>query len=136
MKRILTVLAAAGLFAVALPALAQDAAKADPKHYKVEFENDQIRVLRAHYGPHEKSVMHSHPASFAVFLADGHAQFNMPDGKVVDAPIKSGTTQWSDATTHLPENLGDTPFEVIIVEMKHGAAHHPVAKGAPAAKPK
>lgn len=27
--------------------LAQDAVKVDPKHYKVEFENDQVRVLRA-----------------------------------------------------------------------------------------
>ena len=25
---------------------AQDAVKVDPKHYKVEFENDQVRVLR------------------------------------------------------------------------------------------
>jgi hypothetical protein len=26
----------------------------------VEFENDQVRVLRITYGPHEKSVMHAH----------------------------------------------------------------------------
>jgi len=25
---------------------AQDAVKVDPKHYKVELENDQVRVLR------------------------------------------------------------------------------------------
>jgi hypothetical protein len=28
------------------------------------------RVLRIHYGPHEKSVMHYHPATVAVFLTD------------------------------------------------------------------
>jgi hypothetical protein len=38
---------------------AQDAVKVDPKHYKVEFENDQVRVLRITYGPGEKSVMMS-----------------------------------------------------------------------------
>jgi len=39
---------------------AQDAAKVDPKHYTVVSENDQVRILKVHYGPHEKSVMHSH----------------------------------------------------------------------------
>ncbi len=39
-------------------ALAQDATKVDSTHYEVEFENDQVRVLRITYGPGEKSVMH------------------------------------------------------------------------------
>lgn len=34
-------------------AVAQDAAKVDPQHYKVEMENSRVRVLRVHYGPHE-----------------------------------------------------------------------------------
>ena len=33
----------------------------DSGHYAVEMENDKVRVLRIKYGPHEKSVMHSHP---------------------------------------------------------------------------
>jgi hypothetical protein len=41
---------------------AQDPVKVDPKHYKVEAENKQVRVLRSTYGPGEKSVMHGHPA--------------------------------------------------------------------------
>ena len=47
------------LFAVILltrVGFAQDATKVDPKHYKVEFENDEVRVLRITYGPGEKSV--------------------------------------------------------------------------------
>ncbi len=35
-----------------------DPVELDPKHYKVVIDNDQVRVLRAKYGPHEKSVMH------------------------------------------------------------------------------
>src|SRR5437764_6469010 len=31
-----------------------DPAAVDPKHYQVEFENEQVRVLRIHYGGHEK----------------------------------------------------------------------------------
>src|SRR5207302_8740865 len=102
---------------------AQDAAKVDPKHYTVVSENDQVRILRAHYGPHEKSVMHSHPATVAVFLTDGSGKFSFPDGKSQDVAMKAGQVQYSDAVTHLPENTGDKAFEVIVIELKgHGAA--------------
>ena len=60
---------------------AQDVAKVDPKHYTVLSENDQVRILKVHYGPHEKSVMHSHPARVAMFLTDAKARFRFPDGK-------------------------------------------------------
>jgi len=106
------------LLALAAPALAQDAVKVDAKHYKVEFENAKVRVLRASYGPHEMSVMHSHPDGLAVFLSDGQARFTFPDGKTQDAPIRAGTTMWTPATTHLPENVGDKPFEVLVIELK------------------
>jgi hypothetical protein len=41
--------------------MAQDPVHVDPRHYTVEFENDQVRGLRIRYGPHEKSVMHGIP---------------------------------------------------------------------------
>jgi quercetin dioxygenase-like cupin family protein len=113
----LSLLATTALLAAA-PARAEDPVKVDPKHYKVEFENDQVRVLRISYGPHEKSVMHSHPAGVAVFLTDGHGKFTMPGGKTEDAPFKAGTVQWQTPITHLPENLGDKGFELIEVELK------------------
>jgi hypothetical protein len=42
-------------------AIAQDPTVVDAKHYKVMFENEQVRVLKITYGPKEKSVMHEHP---------------------------------------------------------------------------
>ncbi|GAB3359035.1 cupin domain-containing protein [Lysobacter tyrosinilyticus] len=106
----------------AAPAYAQDAVKVDPKHYKVEFENDQVRVLRINYGPGEKSVMHEHPASVAVFLTDASARFTLPDGTSQDATMKAGSTQWSAAEKHLPQSTGDQPFELILVELKNKPA--------------
>jgi hypothetical protein len=35
-------------------AVAQDPIVVDAKHYKVTFENDQVRVLKITYGPKEK----------------------------------------------------------------------------------
>jgi len=104
--------------AFATPALAQDAVKADAKHYKVEFENAKVRVLRATYGPHEKSVMHSHPDAVAIYLTDGKVKFTFADGKTADNNGKAGTALWTPATTHLPENAGDKTFEVLVVELK------------------
>jgi len=97
---------------------AQDAVKVDPKHYTVVSENDQVRILRVHYGPHEKSVMHSHPATVAVFLTDAKGQFAYPDGKTQDFAVKAGEAQYEAAITHLPENTGDNRMDAIVVEMK------------------
>jgi len=97
---------------------AQDPTKIDSKHYKVAFENDSVRVLRIAYGPHEKSVMHEHPNAVAVFLTDINARFTLPDGKTVDNKQKAGQAIWTPAGKHLPENLGDKAFELILVELK------------------
>ena len=101
---------------------AQDAAKVDPKHYTVVSENAQVRILKVHYGPHEKSVMHSHPASVAVFLTDANGTFSYPDGKKEPFIVKAGGAQYSEAGTHLPENTGDKGMDVIVIELKGKAA--------------
>ena len=122
MRRVLIVVIAFFVVASVVPAMAQDAVKVDAKHYKVEFENDQVRVLRITYAPHEKSVMHGHPANVAVFLTDGQVRFTLPDGKTQDVAVKAGSTQWNAGGKHLPENVGDKPFELVLVELKHKAA--------------
>lgn len=112
----------AGIIALSLfmssRAWAQDAAKVDSAHYKVEFENDQVRVLRVTYGPGEKSVMHEHLNAVAVFLTDAQGQFTFPDGQTVPVTVKAGQVIWDPAGKHLPENKGDKPFEVIVIELK------------------
>lgn len=99
-------------------ALAQDPVKVDANHYKVEFENDQVRVLRIKVGPKEKSIMHQHPNAVAIFMTDVNGKFTFPDGKSEPVTSKAGEIRWTPAITHLPENAGDQPFEVILVEMK------------------
>jgi quercetin dioxygenase-like cupin family protein len=95
-----------------------DPVKVDPKHYSVELENDRVRVIRIRYGPHEKSVMHGHPALVAIFLTDGHSKFTYPDGRTEEIKMKAGQVVSFDAFVHLPENLSDKPLEVIGVELK------------------
>ncbi len=101
---------------------AQDPVKVDPKHYKVESENADVRILRIHYGPHEKSVMHSHPDSVVVYLTDGTTRMHTPDGKTQDNQGKAGQAMFTPAGTHLPENVGDKAFDAVLVELKHPKA--------------
>jgi beta-alanine degradation protein BauB len=115
-RRVLFLAAALGCYTSVL--IAEDAVKVDPKHYSVLTENAQVRVLKVHYGPHEKSVMHSHPASVAVFVSSGSGRFTFPDGKTQDFTFKTGDAQYNAATTHLPENTGDQAFDVIVIELK------------------
>ncbi len=102
------------------PALAQDPVTVDSAHYKLEFENEQVRVLRITYGPNEKSVMHYHPDGVAVMLTDNAVRMTLPDGSTEDMEVKAGEAIWTPAEHHLPENLRDQPFELILVELKGG----------------
>jgi quercetin dioxygenase-like cupin family protein len=119
MKRVILAVAAVVAIANSVVILhAQDAAKVDAKHYTIAFENDQVRVLKVHYGAGEKSVMHSHPNAVAIFLSDAKGKFTFPDGKTQDINAKAGDAVWNDATVHLPESTGDKGFDVMVVELK------------------
>ncbi|MGI9549988.1 MAG: hypothetical protein ACR2MT_02215 [Aurantibacter sp.] len=112
----ITALALLG-FLVPTEAIAQDPTQVDAKHYKVEFENDQVRVLRISYAPGEKSVMHEHPNAVAVFLTDGNTEMKLPDGTSIVDIRKSGEASWTPSGKHLPKNIGN-PVELILVELK------------------
>jgi quercetin dioxygenase-like cupin family protein len=117
--RVPVALHAVVLSLVLVPVLsAQDAAKVDPKHYTVMSENDKVRILKVHYGAHEKSVMHSHPDSVAIPLNDAAVQFTTPDGKKDSRTFKAGEAVFTPAGVHLPENTGDKGMDLILVELK------------------
>lgn len=78
----------------------------DPAHYSVDFENEFVRVLRVHYGPHEKGAEHEHILNrVVVYLND------QPRRKADDVRI-------AGAATHAEENASDEPADRIAVELK------------------
>jgi quercetin dioxygenase-like cupin family protein len=125
-----TFLLVVGMCLAGSVALAQDPAKVDPKHCKVEFENAQVRVLHWHTGPHEKIPMHGHPAYVAISLTDGYTRYTLPDGTTKEFKTKAGETSWNEPQKHSAENLSDSATENIQVELKSKV----VAKAKPAAK--
>ena len=103
---------------VRMPNPQVDPVKADSRHYNVEFENDKVRVVRIKYGAKEKSVMHSHPRLIAINLSGGNFAFTLPDGTTRENPGKAGDVNVMSGESHLPQNHGDSPSEVILVEPK------------------
>lgn len=98
-----------------------DAAKVDPKHVKVELDNDLVRVLRFSVGPHEKVPMHEHPAYVLVALSGGQMRTTFADGKTEETRNQTGEIRFSGALKHANENIGDKPMQVVVVELKTSA---------------
>jgi hypothetical protein len=88
------------------PVSALDPAAVDPQHYKVELENEQVRVLRIHYDAHEKGQMHEHILNrVVVYLND------QPGAKADDVRV-------AGAAKHAEENASGQPADRIAVELK------------------
>jgi quercetin dioxygenase-like cupin family protein len=103
--------------------IAQDAVKADPKHYSVILENASVRVLRISYAPGEKSVMHQHPDSIVIPLSSSKVRFTMPDGKSEDSVLAADSAMYTPAGTHNPANIGTAKVDAILVEFKGAGGH-------------
>jgi hypothetical protein len=78
----------------------------DAKHYKVEFENEQVRVLRVHYDAHDKGELHQHMLNRVVLYLN-----DQPGAKADDVRM-------SGPGTHTEQNAGDQPADRIAVELK------------------
>jgi hypothetical protein len=93
------------------PAGTPTATKLDPtavdnKHYKVEFENENVRVLRIHFGPHEKGETHEHILNRVVVYMNDQAN------------AKADDVRMAGAATHAEENASAQPADRIAVELK------------------
>jgi quercetin dioxygenase-like cupin family protein len=98
--------------------LGQDPAKVEPKHYKLDFENDRVQVVSVHYGPHEKSALHDHPGGVVVSLTEAHLRFTDEAGKVREVFSKAGEVRWYAPVKHKVENLGDTAYDGVYIGVK------------------
>lgn len=107
-------------------AAAQDPLKVAPEAYKLEFENDWVRVVRVHYGPRARIPVHDHPrwGTAYVYLNDGpevvfkHVGSEL--GSITRPATKAGGFRLYKARkeVHEVENLGDTASDFLRVEFK------------------
>jgi quercetin dioxygenase-like cupin family protein len=107
--------------------LAQDPTKVEPTHYKMGFENDRVQVVYIHYGPHEKSGTHDHPAGVVVNITGGHLKFTDDHGNTQEIYANAGEARWFAPFKHRVENLGDKAYDGVYIAVKGGKAasgHH------------
>lgn len=123
-RDVLQLLAGLGIAAGAADAVAQDAAKMDPRAYKVVLENERVRVLE-YIGKPRLGVcgegMHSHPDHVTVVMNDAKVKVTLPDGKTIIASNKAGDVLFEAAGTHAVENIGGRDVKSLLIEIK-GAA--------------
>lgn len=88
------------------PASKLDPTVVDTRHYTIDFENDQVRVLRVHYDPRDTGAQHEHILNrVVVYLND------QPGAKADDVRM-------SGAATHTEQNASDQPADRIAIELK------------------
>jgi hypothetical protein len=123
-KRTFSLLVIFLLFTIA--ASAQGPLKVAPQAYKLEFENEWVKVMRVHYGPHEKIPAHDHTerAAAYVYLNDGgpviFKHIGLAYGAVTRPATKAGSFRLYKAIkeVHEVENTSDLPSDFLKVEFK------------------
>lgn len=95
-----------------------DPTRTDGDKYTPMLENEQVRVLRYHDEPGARTHMHHHPNSVVYALSSFRRKLTLPDSSVRTLQLKPGDAIWVPEQTHRGENVGTTPTDVIIVELK------------------
>src|SRR5688500_487229 len=108
---------------------AQDPTKTLPDAYKVEFENDYVRVIRVHYDAGAKLPDHTHPAGTTVYvyLNDSEGVVFRHSGRstraVTRPAVKTGAVRIASGPdeTHTAENPASTPSDFLRIVVKTAA---------------
>jgi hypothetical protein len=101
-----------------------DGVVASPANHKILIETDDIRVLEITSAPHTAEKLHTH-AYPAVMITDGFSTGSLTmEGQppVMHVPPPGNTPRvvfLQPQSFHHAENLGDTPFHAIRIELKH-----------------
>ncbi len=107
-------------FGVSAEVLAQDAAAADPRSYRVVLDNDRVRVLEYKSRPGLGVCgqgMHYHPAHVTISLTGAKLK-KTEAGKVTFPEVPPGHVFFADAETHSAEVIGGSGTRTYIVEFK------------------
>src|SRR5215218_6048049 len=125
MVRMMLRLVAAALIAFGAPAAAraQDPVTTLPDSYKVELENDYVKVVRVHYDAGAKLAEHTHPGGTTAYLYLNDSEgviFSHVGGSnraVTRPPVKAGAIRIAAGPEehHTAENTASTPSDFLRV---------------------
>ena len=96
---------------------ARDPLAVDPRHFKLEMDNNQVRVLRLGLGKGEKTATYQEVFEhLLVPLTAAQAKTMDATSVAKAATYRPGDVQWQMPGTQADENTGSEPYEAIIVE--------------------
>jgi hypothetical protein len=109
-----------------LPISAQDPTKTLPDSYKVQLENEYVRVVRVHYDAGAKLPEHTHPpgTTVYVYLNDSEGVTFSHSGNinrtVTRPPVKAGAVRVAAGPEehHTAENPASTPTDFLRIWFK------------------
>jgi hypothetical protein len=118
-------------------ALAQNPESVLPKAYKLQFENQWVKVTRVHYDPYEKLPSHQHtlyPAAYVYLNDSGPVVFkhkDLPYGAVTRQPTKARSFRLYQSVKemHEVENLSELPSDFLRVEFKTEPVNEKALRG-------
>jgi len=95
----------------------------EPRHHLV-FSNEFVRGFAVEIAPHERSLCHRHPNDYVLYVASGAEIVSAaPDEEPKRLNYSDGECELLEAgLVHVVENLGDTPFRNVVVELLPRAA--------------
>jgi quercetin dioxygenase-like cupin family protein len=117
-----TILLILGACLASAASVAPDEPAVDTGVAKVEFENEQIRVLRVSIGAHQKGPVHRHPSRLGVTITKNDVRVSFPDGTTRTSTRGAHEYFWSEPVTHQVENISDGSMQNIEIEMKRADA--------------
>jgi quercetin dioxygenase-like cupin family protein len=115
-----------GVAALVMAGVMQDPTTSLPDSYKVQFENDYVRVVRVHYDAGARLAEHTHPAGTTayVYLNDSEGVvFSHVGGsnRAVTRPaVKAGAIRIAAGQEehHTAENTSSTPSDFLRIMFK------------------
>jgi hypothetical protein len=110
-------------------ALRQDPLKVAPQAYRLQFENEWVKVTRVYYGPRVRVPLHDHsrlPAAYVYLNDSGPIYFTHAGWErhpvLTRRPTRAGGFRLSPTTavgeTHEVENPTDIPSDFLRIEFK------------------
>jgi hypothetical protein len=95
-----------------------DAVTVSPTLYTTKLDNDRVRVLEFTLPPGATEPMHSHGTFLVRFLGDAQIRATPAGGAPTESVVKRGDVGWREPMAHSVQNVGKTPVEAFIVEVK------------------
>jgi hypothetical protein len=103
-----------------------DALIAAPRHHRLLFENERVRLLEVRIGPGDLVPVHTHRWPSAIYVAkqsdflrrDGAGSL-LFDSRTAGPPPTESVVQWSPPLPpHSVENIGSSEILLITTELK------------------